>query len=321
LDPLALLQLRESGQCFVSVPEALFDLDYPGHYLRRLKSISVSIPCVTGPYTSVNCTLTLLRSSVRFGNTLSNGTYARDEQNDDGRFVDIFGAVQSIVTSTGQNDGGLFEPNLRDERYLPFEGAGVISEWHLEMPNDFRTFDYDTISDVILHIRYTAREGGGQLRQQATEELRVALNALRHSTGPDGLARLFSLRHDFPNAFHRLLNPSAGEEQETEFGLTRQHFPYFLTGHDLELSAMNVYLEPADGAEIETAGLVLTINGIEVSPGWSQVPGTTLIQSTVSVSGSPFTNWSLNAGTNGFARDVLEDIWIWIGFEIQETPQ
>ena len=53
LDPVALLQLRTAGACEFSVPEALFDLDYPGHYLRRIKSVSVTVPCVAGPYTGV----------------------------------------------------------------------------------------------------------------------------------------------------------------------------------------------------------------------------------------------------------------------------
>src|SRR5258708_89856 len=69
-DAVALVQLKQGGQCFFNVPEVLFDLDYPGHYLRRIKSVSVTIPCVAGPYTSVNSTLTLLSSAVRQGNTL-----------------------------------------------------------------------------------------------------------------------------------------------------------------------------------------------------------------------------------------------------------
>ena len=35
-------------------------MDYPGHYLRRLKSVSLRIPCVLGSHTSLNCTLRLL---------------------------------------------------------------------------------------------------------------------------------------------------------------------------------------------------------------------------------------------------------------------
>ena len=79
---------------------------------------------MTGPYASVNCTLTLLKSSIRKTPIVRDGGYAREDAEDD-RFSDYFGSLQSIVTSSGQNDSGLFETNLRDERYLPFENSGV----------------------------------------------------------------------------------------------------------------------------------------------------------------------------------------------------
>src|SRR5690606_9594261 len=167
LNPIALLRLKQDGRCEIELPEELFDLDYPGHYFRRIKSVSITIPAVTGPYTTLACTARLLRSSIRRQSTLLNGQYTRDLDNDDPRFSDNLGAIQSIATSSGQNDSGLFEFNFRDERYLPFEGAGVISRWHLEMPGEFRQFDYDSISDIILHINYTARQVGGTLRLAA----------------------------------------------------------------------------------------------------------------------------------------------------------
>jgi len=74
--------------------------------------------------------------------------------------------------SNAQNDSGMFELNFRDERYLPFEGAGVISRWRIELPQTFRQFSYDTISDVVLHIKYTARDGGVPLREAAIGNLR-----------------------------------------------------------------------------------------------------------------------------------------------------
>ena len=77
--------------------------------------MAVSIPCVTGPYASVNCTLTMLKSSIRKTQTLRDGVYGREDAEDE-RFSDYFGSMQSIVTSSGQNDSGLFETNLRDER-------------------------------------------------------------------------------------------------------------------------------------------------------------------------------------------------------------
>jgi hypothetical protein len=65
LDPLAFITLKQSGRCFLELSESVFDRDYPGHYMRRIKNISVTIPCVVGPYTSVNATLTLLSSKTR----------------------------------------------------------------------------------------------------------------------------------------------------------------------------------------------------------------------------------------------------------------
>ena len=46
----AAVELRTAGQCTVDLPEELFDLDCPGHYFRRLRSVAVSIPCIVGPY-------------------------------------------------------------------------------------------------------------------------------------------------------------------------------------------------------------------------------------------------------------------------------
>ena len=142
-----------------TMPEEIFDLDCPGHYFRRIRSTAVTLPCVAGPYTSVNCTLTLQQSTIRTTADIGKG-YAR-QGTDDSRFNDYYGTVQSIVTSSGQSDSGLFETNLRDERYLPFEAMGVAgSQWQLTLPSDIRQFDFDTITDAVIHVRYTAREGG-----------------------------------------------------------------------------------------------------------------------------------------------------------------
>lgn len=70
----------------------------------------------------------------------------------------------------------MFEANLRDKRYLPYKGSGVISKWQLDLlanPSnvDLRQFDYDAIFDVILHIRYTALDGGEHLYKSAVKNL------------------------------------------------------------------------------------------------------------------------------------------------------
>jgi len=91
----------------------------------------------------------LLKNSVRKNSTLFDGELSQARRRS-ARFADSVGAIESIVTSNAQNDSGLFELNLRDECYLPFEGAGAIDEWRLELPKEFKQFDYDRISDVVL---------------------------------------------------------------------------------------------------------------------------------------------------------------------------
>jgi hypothetical protein len=248
LDPTALIALRETGTCEVEIPEALFDLDYPGHYLRRIKSIALTIPCVTGPYASVSCSLELLKSSVRHDNAVGD-TYQPDG-NDDARFRRIFGRVQTIVTSNAQQDSGLFDTNLRDERRLPCEGSGVISTWRLSLPAQFRQFDYATIADVILHMRYTARDGGGLLRDACVAELRDALNAIKRASSQTGLARLFSLKQEFPTQWYRLTHAGGAAGARSELiALAKQRFPFLFSGADIGLT-----IERIDLCIVPTAG-------------------------------------------------------------------
>ncbi|MPZ76799.1 MAG: hypothetical protein GEU77_09750 [Deltaproteobacteria bacterium] len=247
LNPIELLRLKQGGSCEVELPEELFDLDYPGHYFRRIKSVSITIPAVTGPYTTLACTSRLLRSSIRRQSTLLNGQYARDLDNDDPRFSDSLGAIQSIATSSGRNDSGLFELNFRDERYLPFEGAGVISRWQLEMPGQFRQFDYDSIPDIILHINYTAREGGGALGAAATQHLLDGINAMVTGADAPGLHQSFSARHEFPTEFHRFLHPAVESDQQTlTLNLAQNRFPYMFRGRDINVDQAHVFVRLAD---------------------------------------------------------------------------
>jgi hypothetical protein len=151
--------------------------------LRRIKTVGVSIPAVAGPFTNVNCTVALQSSTVRISSQLANGACGRDPANPDPRFTDYFGSVETVVTSGATNDSGMFETNLHDDRFLPFEGAGALSTWSLSLPSSLRPFDYTTISDVILHIRYTARDGGTELATQASKELQAMLATASPDSG------------------------------------------------------------------------------------------------------------------------------------------
>ncbi|HEX2852659.1 MAG TPA: hypothetical protein VHO24_05430 [Opitutaceae bacterium] len=229
LNPLALIALKATGSCQVTIPEWLYDLDAPGHYLRRIKTVSLSIPSVIGPYTSVNCTLTLLKSTLR-KSPIAGDEYARQGAEDE-RFTDYFGATQSIVTSSAQNDSGMFEPNLNDERFLPFEGAGAESTWKLDLPKDYRAFDYNTIADVVLHVRYTARQG------VEPTKVKTALDDLFQQTEQSRFALMFSLRHDWPSEWSAFVNGTTAFTST----LRREHFPYFVNGREVTILGFDVY--------------------------------------------------------------------------------
>lgn len=207
INPLAIIQLRETGICEFALPEALFDMDYPGHYKRRIKTISLSIPCIAGPYTGINATLSLLEN--KFRNTAIGGkTYEENAEETDPRFSSYHIPINAIAASTAQNDSGMFELNFKDERYLPFEGAGVISRWRLELPK-FRQIDYSKIADAIMHVKYTSCEGGERLKAAATTTLSKRLESMEQELGETGLHIALSMQRDMPNEWHLLKRSGA----------------------------------------------------------------------------------------------------------------
>jgi len=231
LSPIALLALKSTGTCQVTIPEWLYDLDCPGHYMRRIKSVALSIPSVVGPYTSINCTLSLLKSSLRKSPSFKDGNYERQGSEDD-RFMDYIGSLQSIVTSGASNDSGMFETNLRDERFLPFEGSGAESTWKLDLLKDYRPFDYNTISDVILHIRYTARQGVDPTKVKTT------LDTLFQDVNGSNLTLLFSLRHDFSSEWSAFVNGSSDFTAKIRKDV---HYPYFTQGRTITINGLELY--------------------------------------------------------------------------------
>jgi len=301
LDPQALIDLKEKGDCSFDIPELVLDLFYPGQYKRLIKSVRVTIPCVTGPYTNIGARLTLVESWVR--------TDIKDTEKDPDKVVKEIPQT-AISTSSAQNDPGMFDFTFREERFLPFEGAGAISKWELKLPNKIRSFDYDTISDVIIHISYTAEESS-TFRETVENKIESDLNKF-------GLFRLLSLKHDFPTAFYNLLNTSEGDNQMTEFVIGKNYFPFFLSNETLALKSATVYLKPKEKKEIDTKNLELDIDGT-IFKGWTNVPHTTLQKKSKTLSGDPVKTWKMDAGKDGFNKEnkeKLDDIIILMKYKI-----
>jgi hypothetical protein len=246
--------------------------------------VRLTIPCVTGPYTNVSAKLTLT------------GSYMRAEPQLNSAPIDIpHQRNTSVATSTANNDSGVFELNFRDERYLPFEGAGAVSGWHLELPATVRPFDYDTISDVIVHISYTAKDDG---RFKDEVEANLA-NRFTELAEGEGLIRIFSLKHEFPGALHRLFHPQDGTRPAVEITLEKRHFPFFLHNRALTVDQERIILKPQEGQVLDLDTLDMRLNDMEV-PAWATVPNADLpvkifnINETIGAEGS---RWSITLFT------------------------
>ena len=249
INPVALLQLKETGSCSFALPEELFDLDFPAHYFRRTKSVSISIPCIAGPYTSVNATLRLSTNEYRISKTeTTKDDYKKttDETNTpgSGRFRSVPNSISSIATSSAQMDSGMFELNFRDERYLPFEGAGAASTWSLELMTDpsLRQFNYETISDVIFHVKYTAREGEAK---GAILNLQEVINEAAISGMPLSIA--FDMRHDFADEWHQFINDTGTTDTASLIiDISKDMLPFFAVNKNVQVSALSIYAKKKD---------------------------------------------------------------------------
>ena len=146
----------------------------------------------------------------------------------------------------------MFELSFRDERYLPFEYLGAVSRWRIELPPENNYFDLDTLTDLVLHVSYTAREGGDALREAAAREARGRLPG-------DGL-RLFDVRHDFPDAWPGLRERGSdgpagdgdgaarkGRPRQLRLGFTPAMFP-FVPGRPIRVIDRLLLMFAAPGA-------------------------------------------------------------------------
>jgi hypothetical protein len=251
LDPAALVALKETGSCEFAVSELHLDLFYAGQYRRRIRSVRLTMPCITGPYTNVSARLSLVSSHLRKAPGLSAAGLVEVPPT----------RTRAVAMSTAQGDAGVFELSFRDERYMPFEGAGAVSRWRLELPKALRTFDYHSITDVILNLSYTAQEDG-TLRDQVEERTANAVGSLLTYLRNNDLVRVFSLRQEFSSAFTRLLRSPANTQVTLE--IDDRHFPLFLAGRTLRVSSADMVLGVTDRT-VAVDTVSLSVDGTTVT--------------------------------------------------------
>ena len=119
---------------------------------------------------------------------------------------------------------------------------GAISRWRVELPPENNYFDPDTLTDLVLHLNYTAREGGEMLRH-------AAMAAARHKLPGDGWS-FFDMRHDFPDAWELFRRPCQEKRsiRELAIRLRRKYFPFLPHDPKIRIVRIGLLFETAEMA-------------------------------------------------------------------------
>lgn len=329
LDPVALQNLLVNGFCDFTLPESLFDSDYPGHYNRRLTRVSMTVVYPSpGKFDNVKATLTLVSNQVRIKTDTSSG-YAENPVASDPRFLYNYAAnSQKIAMGNAQDDPGLFvtaiASNIADQRYLPFENAGAISRWHLEMPQLNNEVDLSTVGDVVLHLYYTALDGGTEF-QNTVQQYNIA-------NLPTIGIKLFSAQNDFAAPAATVANPypvtpwqaflAPGAPQVLTLSISPSKFPAWTRGKTLSVTSLTVLAvawEPGNFILVPQAPLPTT--PVTMTP----VAGVTepnVCAGTIAMpAGTPLGTWSFELQQQGAAdfqsltKNQIGDVMLLVSYE------
>ncbi|QYU71209.1 hypothetical protein J4558_16560 [Leptolyngbya sp. 15MV] len=130
-----------------------------------------------------------------------------------------------------------------------------------------RAFSAKSISDLILTVHYTARDGGGAFRTMVAGGLAERMNATVLKAGRVGLFHAFDLRRDRPDAWHRLVTTGSAD-----LTVGAQDLPYFTSGRIVTVTGARLLAEiagaPASFA-MTAAGAPVVLN----PPGEAELAG------------------------------------------------
>ena len=300
--PMELQDFRQSGELPFSTPMEMFDRGYPGHYLRTIRKIRVTVVGLIPPVHGIRASLTssgVSRVVVGRGGGFSTVTIRR--------------TPETVALTSPMGASGVFELDLQPELLLPFEGTGVDTTWRFLMPRPANPFDLRNIADIVVTMDYTALHD-----PTYAEQVRRSLP--RTDTG----VRAFSLRDDFPDSWFELIDAAEQNRRlEARINAVRADFPPHLEGLSTEalslyvigkrasapgqLPAVEVGVETltrdAGTAEATVFGAARTADGVI-----STLTGTgTTWQPAVGADQSPLGEWELAVTNNPLTRKALTD--------------
>jgi hypothetical protein len=183
LDPYAFERFKQTGLLRISTPMNLFDQDFPGHYLRLIKKVKMTVIGLVPPVESIKATL----SNLGISYVVTAGNYQR---------TPILRNPESIALTSTVDATGMFELNTVSSFLNPFESTGVEASWELLLPKATNFFDFETIADVYMTIEYTALDSP-DYRSILLKNMDPEIEAIRP----------YTFRNQFADQWYDLNNP------------------------------------------------------------------------------------------------------------------
>jgi hypothetical protein len=241
--PTEFQRFREQGVMTFATPIGMFDRDFPGHYLRLIRSVRTSVVALIPPSQGIHATLSTagLSRAVIGPDIFQTVLIRRDPE-----LVALTSPINAsgVVDLDSQSSGML----------LPFEGSGVDTTWELRMPKAGNFFDYRSIGDVLITIEYTALQSW-DYSQQIIQTLRQFMSA----------DRPVSFRNQLADQWYDLHNPEqTPTPMSIRFRTVRDDFPANLDSLKIQHVVLAFSRKSGSTFEVPVLGLRFVEDG---SPG------------------------------------------------------
>lgn len=184
---------------------------------------------------------------------------------------------------------------------------------------------------MIIHLRYTSCEGGATLKTAAVEHLIDYVENASELSQREGLFRLLSLKHEFPDEWYRFLHPEPDvANQVFVLGNLKERLPFFansqkVSGLAIQSAMLFVRLAPpATGltisllksAQLETLNPDNATFDVELEPG----AGIDSLQQYEAIDLAEDLNgfWALQVNDPvPLTADIFKDAWLVIKYQLE----
>jgi len=216
--PAELYRLKTTGTCELKITEAMYDFDYPGHFCRQIKVIEVVLKTAGGEEAENGSTSGSMPADVHLTLTQTSNHLVtkalpeavkyllKPEGEPPAGIRSNWQSQQEIAVSNENNAAGvhLVEFSFAEDRYLPFEGTGAVSDWEIRMPRETNQFNFELITDLVVTVTYTALDAGKDFRDKVEQllsgdQLRGAVYLDLAASFPDEWEG-FMKNHEDPNS-------------------------------------------------------------------------------------------------------------------------